>query len=60
MKCYDTRWAPHTLTAAQKAQHAEMAGSMLQTLGSRAASHFHFLWIGDESWMFYEYHHESM
>jgi peptidase E len=60
MKCYHTQWVPHTLTAAQKAKHREMAGSMLQTLESHAASNFHFLRTGNESWMFYEYHHETM
>jgi hypothetical protein len=37
-----------------------MAKSMLQALESHAASNFHFLCTGDESWMFYEYHHETM
>jgi hypothetical protein len=44
----------------QKAKQAEMAGSMLQTLESHAASNFHFLGTGDESWMFYEANHERM
>jgi histone-lysine N-methyltransferase SETMAR len=58
MKCYHMQWVPHTFTAAQQAKRREMAGSMLQTLESYAASNFHFLWTGDESWMFYGYHHE--
>jgi hypothetical protein len=32
-----------------KDKHREIAGSMLQTLESHAASNFQFLWIGDES-----------
>jgi hypothetical protein len=60
MKCYHVRWVSHTLTVAQKAKHKEMAGSMLQTLESHAASNLHFLWTGDESWMFHEYDHETM
>jgi hypothetical protein len=46
--------------AAQKAKHKEMARSMLEMLESHAASNFHFMWSGDESWMFYEYHYETM
>jgi hypothetical protein len=37
-----------------------MVGSMPETLESHTASNFHFLWTGDESWMFYEYRHEIM
>jgi hypothetical protein len=33
---------------------------MLQTPESHAASNFHFLWTGDESCMFYEYHYETI
>jgi hypothetical protein len=40
--------------AAQKAKRTEMAGSMLQTLESHAASDLHLQWNGDESWIFYE------
>jgi hypothetical protein len=54
------RWGLHTLTAAQKAKRAEKIGSMLQTPESHAASNFHFLWTGDESWMFYECDHEKI
>jgi hypothetical protein len=60
MRCYRLRWFPHSLTAAEKAKRAEMAGSRLQTLETHAASNFHFLWTGDESWAFYEHHHETM
>jgi hypothetical protein len=60
MRFYHLRWIPHTLTAAQKAKRKEMAGSMLQTLESHTASNFHFLSTGDESWMFYGYHHETV
>jgi transposase len=33
---------------------------MLQMMESHAASNFHLLWTGDESWMFYEHDHETM
>jgi hypothetical protein len=46
--------------AAQKVKCTEMAGSMLQTLESCAASNYHFPWTGDESRMFREYHHETV
>jgi hypothetical protein len=36
------------------------AGSALQTLEKHAASNFHFLWTGDESWMLNEYDHETV
>jgi hypothetical protein len=36
------------------------AGSMLQTLESYAASNFHFLWPGDESWMFQKCYHRTL
>jgi hypothetical protein len=32
-----------------------MTGGMLSRLESHAASRFHFLWIGDEPWIFDEY-----
>jgi beta-lactamase regulating signal transducer with metallopeptidase domain len=60
MKYHHMRCAPHTLTVAQKAKRTEMAESMLHTLESHTASNFHFLWTGDESSIFYEYHHETM
>jgi hypothetical protein len=60
MKYCHMGWVPRTLTAAQKVKSVDVAGSMLQRLESQTASNFHFLWIGDELWMFYEYHHEIM
>jgi hypothetical protein len=45
---------------AQRTKHAEIVGSMLQTLKSHTASNFHFLWTDDESWMFHEYHQETV
>jgi hypothetical protein len=48
MKCYHMRSFPDTATAVQKAKRREMAGSMIQTVESHAASNFHFLWTGDE------------
>jgi hypothetical protein len=48
------------LTAEEKSKRADMAESMLRTVESHTASNFHFLWTGDESWMFYEPRHESM
>jgi hypothetical protein len=60
MKCDQMRWVSRALTAGQKATGVEMAGRKLQTLESHEASNFHFLWTGDELWMFYECHHETM
>jgi hypothetical protein len=60
MKCYHMRWVPHMLTAAQKAKRTKMVGSMLQMLESHTASCFRFLRTGNESWMFDDYHHETM
>jgi hypothetical protein len=60
MKCYHMRWVPHTLTDAQKSKRAQMAGEMLVELGKHQASNFHFLFTGDESWIFYVYHHRTM
>jgi hypothetical protein len=50
----------HALTAAKKVTSREVLGSMLETLESHAASNVHFLWTGDESWMFSEYHYGIM
>jgi hypothetical protein len=60
IKCYHMLWASHTLIAVQKAKHTEMAGSILQILESHTVSDFCFLWTGDESWMFDDYHHETI
>jgi hypothetical protein len=53
MKCRHLRWVPHTLTAAQKVVRVELAERILQALAKHERSHFHFLFTGDESWMFY-------
>jgi hypothetical protein len=60
MKCCHMRWVPRPLTVVQKAKRAGMAGSILETLESHAASSFHFLWTDGESWMVYEDHHETV
>jgi hypothetical protein len=41
---------------AQKVAREEVAKTMLQILASHAASNFHFLFSGDESWLLYAYH----
>jgi hypothetical protein len=48
------------LAAAQKAKLMDVAGCMLQTLESHTAFNLHFLWTGDEPWMFCECYHEIM
>jgi hypothetical protein len=57
MKCRHLLWVPHTLTAAQKVVHVELAERMLQALAKHKCGHFHVLFIGDESWMLYVYDH---
>jgi hypothetical protein len=52
MKCRHLRCVPHTLTAAQKVVRIELAQRMLQALAKHERSHCHFLFTGDESWMF--------
>jgi hypothetical protein len=41
------------LTLAQKVVRVELAERMLQALANHQRSYFHFLFTGDESWMFY-------
>jgi hypothetical protein len=60
LKCLRLRWVPHTLSAAQKAKRAEYAEEMLRTLATHESTGFHFLFTGDESWMFYSYHERTM
>jgi hypothetical protein len=36
---------------------AELAQSMLQALAKHRHMNYHFLFTGDESWMFYAYDH---
>jgi hypothetical protein len=60
MKCYYMRWVPHMLTAAQNAKCRKIVGSTLEMPERHPASNFHFLWPGDESWIFYEDDYETM
>jgi hypothetical protein len=60
MKCFQMRWVPHTLSALQKAKRAEYSRDMLHTLATHESTGFHFLFTGDESWMFYSYHQHTM
>jgi hypothetical protein len=48
-------WVPHTLTPAQKVMRVELAQSMLQALAKHEHANYHFLFTGDQSWMFYAY-----
>jgi hypothetical protein len=38
---------------------AELAQSMLQALAKHEHANYHFLFTGDESWMFYAYDHRK-
>jgi hypothetical protein len=58
-KCRHLRWVPHTLTLAQKLMCAELAQSMLQALVKHEHTNYHFVFTGDESWMFYAYDHRT-
>jgi histone-lysine N-methyltransferase SETMAR len=60
MKCCHLRWIPHTLTLAQKVATEQVAENMLEILATHAASNFHFLFTGDESWLLEAYHVETM
>jgi hypothetical protein len=44
----------------QKVAREQVAENMLQILASHAASNFHFLFTGDESWLLYAYHDRTM
>jgi hypothetical protein len=57
MRCRQLRWVPHTLTPGQKLIRAELAQSMLQALAKHKHTNYHFLFTGDEPWMFYFYDH---
>jgi hypothetical protein len=50
----------HTLTAAQKVIRVKLAQHMIQVLVKYKRSHFHFLFTGDESWMFSACNHRTM
>jgi AraC-like DNA-binding protein len=52
MKCRHLRWVPHTLTSAHKVMRRELAQSMSQVLAEHEHMNYHFLFTGDESWMF--------
>jgi histone-lysine N-methyltransferase SETMAR len=60
LKLRHMRWVPHTLTVEQKAKRAQLAGSMLSELEMHRASNFHFIYTGDESWLFYHYDQQRM
>jgi hypothetical protein len=60
MKCSHLRWIPHTLTVGQKVATEPVAKNMLEILATHAASDFHFLFPGDESWLLYPYHVRTM
>jgi hypothetical protein len=60
MKYQHLRWVPHTLTPLQKAANVELAQEMFQELTKLEKIKFHFLFIGDELWMFYTYDHRTM
>jgi hypothetical protein len=55
MKLRHLHWVPHTFTPAQKLMRAELAQSMLQALAKHEHANYHFLFTGDQSWMFYAY-----
>jgi histone-lysine N-methyltransferase SETMAR len=60
LKCLHLRWVPHTLTAEQKAKRTSYAEVMLRTLVRHESTGFHYLFTGDESWIFYTYHDRTM
>jgi histone-lysine N-methyltransferase SETMAR len=60
LKYRHLKWVPHTLSEEQKAKRAKLAGCMLKALSNHQASNFHFLFTGDESWMFYIYQRTHM
>jgi hypothetical protein len=60
MKYRYLRCVPHTLTAAQKLIRAELAHSTLQALVKHQHINFHFLFTGDETWMFSARDHRTM
>jgi hypothetical protein len=60
MKCYHLRWIPHTLTVGQKVARELVAKNRLEILAAHAASNFHFLFTGDESWLSYADHVRTM
>jgi hypothetical protein len=39
--------------------HTEMAQSMLQEFTKHEHTNYHFLFIGDESWMFHTFDHRT-
>jgi hypothetical protein len=52
MKCRYLGRVPHTLIPAQKVTRTELPQSMLQALTKHKHTNYHFLFTGDESWMF--------
>jgi hypothetical protein len=59
MKCWHLLWVPHTKTRDHKLIRAEMTQSMLQGLAKHMNTNYHFLFRGDESWMFYACDHRT-
>jgi hypothetical protein len=59
MKRRHLPWVPHALTPAQTLVLAELAQSMLQALAKHEHTSYHFLFTGDESWMFYAYDYQT-
>jgi N-acetyl-beta-hexosaminidase len=60
MKRGQLRWAPRTLTAAQRLVRVKLAQRMLQALAKHKQNHFHFLFTGGESWMLYADNRQTM
>jgi hypothetical protein len=47
------------LTPAHKVIRTELSQRILQALAKRKHTNYHFLFTGDESWMFYVYGHRT-
>jgi hypothetical protein len=60
MMCRHLRWMPQMLTAAQKVVRVKLAERTPQALAKHERNHFHFLFAGNESPMFYAYNHQTM
>jgi AraC-like DNA-binding protein len=58
MKCQHLRWML-ALTPVQKVMPTESAQTMLQTLPRHKHMNHHYLFTGDESWMFDAYDHRT-
>jgi hypothetical protein len=58
-KC-NLQWAPHTLDANQKGERVTLSHELLAVLERDRRNHFRNVIIGDESWFFLYYSHESI